>query len=262
MLLTLTLITAAAYLAASALARLGLRHVGTTAAIAMVIHAGLLNLQLFRHGALTIGVTEGVSLIAWLSALLLWTACWRQPLQMLGVLLYPIAALATLLATLLPSPSPSQALPMRDWRLDTHVVLSVLSAGVMTLAALQSLALAAQDRLLHHYSSTGWAVRLPPLQTMERLLFGTIALGWWLLSCTLLTGFVFVEDLFAQHLVHKTILSIVAWAVFGILLLGRMRFGWRGRRAIRWTLAGYLLLILAYFGSKVVLELILGKHWG
>lgn len=262
MLPSLTFFAVVGYLGAAVAARRGRRLVGVPAGIALLLHAVLLNLQLFRHGALTIGVSESVSLVAWLSALLLWTACWRQPLHMLGVGLYPLAALAVLLATLLPSPA--QALPARDWRLETHVVLSVLSAGVLTLAALQAVALAAQDRLLHHRraASLGWAARLPPLQTMERLLFGSITLGWWLLSFTLLTGFVFVQDLFAQHLVHKTTLSILAWIVFGILLAGRLRFGWRGRRAMRWTLSGYLLLILAYFGSKIVLELILDTHWG
>lgn len=260
MLLILTLIALAAYLGSAWLAHRGQGSLAWLAGGALLVHAAVLNLQLFRHGALTIGLSENLSLTAWLSALLLWTACRRQPLQMLGIGLYPIAGIATLLATLLPSDS--AVLDARDWRVETHVVLSVLSAGVMTLAAIQALALAAQDRLLHGHSAKGWATRLPPLQTMERLLFGSIALGWWLLSFTLLTGFVFVSNVVVQHLLHKTVLSITAWAVFGGLLLGRMRFGWRGRRAIRWTLSGYGLLLLAYFGSKFVLEQILGKHWG
>jgi ABC-type uncharacterized transport system permease subunit len=82
------------------------------------------------------------------------------------------------------------------------------------------------------------------------------------LTLALVTGSFFVEDLFAQHLVHKVALAVVAWVVFGILLLGRWRMGWRGRQALRWTLSGYVLLGLAYFGSKLVLEVILGKHWG
>ena len=100
---------------------------------------------------------------------------------------------------------------------------------------------------------------LPPLEVMERLLFQMIGTGFALLSAALLTGIVFLEDIFAQHLVHKTVLSIVSWMIFGILLWGRWRFGWRGRTAIRWTLSGFLFLILAYFGSKLVLELILQR---
>ena len=99
----------------------------------------------------------------------------------------------------------------------------------------------------------------PPLQAMESLLFQMISTGLLFLSVSLLSGFIFIEDLFAQHLVHKTILSIVAWFIFSSLLIGRKRYGWRGKTAIRWTLYGFLSLLLAYFGSKLVLEVILDK---
>ena len=94
---------------------------------------------------------------------------------------------------------------------------------------------------------------------MERLLFRMIAVGFILLSVSLLSGLVFLEDIFAQHLIHKTVLSIAAWGVFALLLWGRWRLGWRGRIAIRWTLAGFAVLMLAYFGSKFVLELVLQR---
>ncbi|MGD9407447.1 MAG: cytochrome c biogenesis protein CcsA, partial [Gammaproteobacteria bacterium] len=73
---------------------------------------------------------------------------------------------------------------------------------------------------------------------------------------------IFVDNVFAQHLVHKTVLSIIALLVFGVLLLGRWRFGWRGRKAIHWTLVGYGLLVLGYFGSRFVLEVLLQRQWG
>ena len=92
---------------------------------------------------------------------------------------------------------------------------------------------------------------------MESLLFQMIATGFALLTLALVTGFLFLEDIFAQHLVHKTTLSIIAWFVFGILLWGRWRFGWRGQTALRWTIGGFIFLMLAYFGSKFVLELVL-----
>jgi ABC-type uncharacterized transport system permease subunit len=93
-------------------------------------------------------------------------------------------------------------------------------------------------------------------------MFQAIGVGFALLSLTLFSGFVFVDNLFAQHLVHKTVLALSAWVVFGILLTGRVRFGWRGRVAIRWTIGGFALLGLAYFGSKLILENVLGRHWG
>ena len=96
---------------------------------------------------------------------------------------------------------------------------------------------------------------------MESLLFEMISLGFVLLSIGLLTGFLYLDDMFAQHLVHKTILSILAWLVFGIMLFGRWRYGWRGSLAVRMTLAGVALLVLSYFGTKLVLEVILGRSW-
>jgi ABC-type uncharacterized transport system permease subunit len=94
---------------------------------------------------------------------------------------------------------------------------------------------------------------------METLLFQMIATGLAFLTVALISGFVFIDDLFAQHLVHKTVLSIIAWIIFSGLLVGRVRYGWRGSIAIQWTLIGFVLLLMAYFGSKLVLELILKK---
>lgn len=93
---------------------------------------------------------------------------------------------------------------------------------------------------------------------METLLFRFIGAGFVLLTLALATGFMYLEDIFAQHLVHKTVLSIASWAVFGALLLGRLFMGWRGRTAVRWTLSGFGVLLLAYFGSKIMLEWVLG----
>ncbi len=135
----------------------------------------------------------------------------------------------------------------------------MLAYSLLSIAAIQSIVLALQDRRLRHKHPGGLTGALPPLQVMESLLFQMIGLGFIFLSLSLLSGIVYLEDIFAQHLVHKTVLSIVAWAVFGVLLWGRWHSGWRGRTAIRWTLGGFVLLLLAYFGSKLVLELILGR---
>lgn len=229
------------------------------APLALLLHLALLITQLFAQHAMTLGVHEALSLFAWQSALLLWLFCLREPLRILGVVLYPLAAVAALVATFLPSPV--QPVPISDWKIELHVVLSLLSAGLLTLAAAQALALAVQDRLLHRHQRFELIQSLPPLQTMERLLFQLIALGFFLLSLTLISAAPFVHDLVAQHLAHKTILSVVAWLLFAILLWGRRYHGWRGRAAIRWALSGYALLILAYFGSKWVLEEVLHRQW-
>ena len=108
-------------------------------------------------------------------------------------------------------------------------------------------------------SEYGVVRSLPSLQSMETLMFQLLGAGLVLLTVSLVTGFVFLENLFAQHLAHKTILSLLAWLLFAVLLVGRSRYGWRGQTAIRWTLSGFAALMLAYFGSKLVLELILNR---
>jgi ABC-type uncharacterized transport system permease subunit len=224
---------------------------------ALLLHgAGLLG-AVIHDGNLTLGVTEALSVFAWQAAALLWILGFLQPVQMLGVAIYPLAAAAALAAALIPTPV--AAIPLSDWKIQLHVVLSLFSAGFLTLAAAQAVTLAVQDRLLH---APGPLVHsLPALTTMEHLLFVMIGLGFSMLSLSLLSGLLFVDDLMAQHLAHKTVLSVAAWAVFGALLWGRWRRGWRGRTAIRWSLAGYGVLVLAYFGSKLVLEQILSRHW-
>jgi ABC-type uncharacterized transport system permease subunit len=99
--------------------------------------------------------------------------------------------------------------------------------------------------------------KLPPVQTMEHNLFQLITVGFILLTIGFITGIIFIEDLFAQHLVHKTVLSITAWIVFATLLWGRWKYGWRGNTAVKWTITGSIFLVLAYLGSKLVLEFIL-----
>lgn len=227
--------------------------------LALALHGAVLATYVFRGGTITIGFNEALSLFAWQSALLLWGLCFREPLRILGIAIYPLAAASALSVVFWPSP-PSDVM-INNWHARMHISLSLFSAGLLTLAAVQSILLATQDRLLHRHQLTHMARALPPVQTMERLLFQLIGIGFVLLSLTLLSGLWFIKDWLAQHLAHKTILSITAWLIFGTLLWGRVRHGWRGRTAIRWALAGYATLILAYFGSKLILEEILGKHW-
>jgi ABC-type uncharacterized transport system permease subunit len=227
-------------------------------AAALGLHAAALLGAVVQDGNLTIGVTEALSVFAWQAALLLWGLSLLRPVHVLGMAIYPLAAVAVLWAAFWPTPV--SAIPLSDWKIQLHVALSLFSAGFLTLAAAQAVTLAVQDRLLHKNPGAG-VNALPPLQTMEQLLFLMIALGFFMLSLSLLSGLLFVDDMLAQHLAHKTVLSVAAWATFGGLLWGRWRWGWRGRTAVRWALTGYAVLILAYFGSKLVLEQILSRHW-
>ncbi|MFN3702221.1 inner membrane protein YpjD [Thermomonas sp.] len=177
-------------------------------------------------------------------------------MRALGVVVFPIAGLAQLAYQLYGHSGPTAAL---DWRLLLHAWLALLAYATLALAALLAVFLSAQERALRRREFHAWLRALPPLTELETLLFRTIAVGFVLLTATLLTGVLFVENLLAQHLVHKTVLSVLSWLAFGALLLGRWRYGWRGARAVRWTLAAMALLVLAFFGSKFVLELVLHR---
>lgn len=140
-----------------------------------------------------------------------------------------------------------------------HILLSMVAYGVIALALSQALLLAIQNYQLKHRHIHDLLHLLPPLQTMESTLFDLIAIGLALLSIAIASGFYFLEDIFAQHLIHKTAFALGAWLVLALLLLGRALWGWRGMVAVRWTLAGFLLLTVAYFGSKFVLEVVLQR---
>lgn len=226
---------------------------------ATLLHAASLKHGVWQPPALNLTLGQALSLFTWLSALLLCLLSLRRAVDSLGIVLFPLAAVGALLGALLPG---NASLPIEThWTVQLHIVLSVLAYGVLTLAAVQALVLALQDRQLHRHRSGGWLRVLPPLQTMEQLLFELIAVGFFFLSLALLSGLVFVENLLGQHLAHKTFFSALAWLFYAVLLWGHWRHGWRGRSATRGTLIGYIALLLAYFGSKFVLEQLLGLHW-
>ncbi len=178
----------------------------------------------------------------------------RLPVCHLGIILLPMAAVGVLLACTADCGTPVP----REPGVDAHIISSMLAYSTLGLGAIQAVILAVLDYRLRHRQMGGFVRQLPALHTMEKQLFGMLWLGFVLLTVGLVTGMVFVQDLFGQHLVHKTTLSVVAWVVFGTLLVGRWRMGWRGQTAVRWTLGGFVALALAYFGSKFVLELLLG----
>ncbi|HFD79256.1 MAG TPA: cytochrome C biogenesis protein [Gammaproteobacteria bacterium] len=225
---------------------------------AVILHAMVLYPEVFTGHGLDLAFFNAASLVALLTAVVLLLAALRLPVENLGIPVLPIAAATVALASW--NPGHRSAITAGSWQLDLHILFSVLAYSLFALAAVQAILLAIQERHLRNRHPGGFIRALPPLQVMEQLLFQMIGTGFALLSAALLSGFLFLEDIFAQHLVHKTILSMSAWVIFGILLWGRWKFGWRGRTAIRWTLSGFVLLLLAYFGSKFVLEMILHKN--
>lgn len=234
-------------------------HVRLCAAVALIIHAVALTHVSLQAGVLVLGVGTALSLFAWQSALLLWLFSLRVSVGVLGLIIYPVAGLCALAAFAMPSGS--AAVDSLGWESILHIVLSMLAYGLLTLGAVQAVILALQHQQLRQRPPGRFVTTLPPLETMETLLFQLIAAGFVLLTLAIASGFLFIDHLFAQHLAHKTVLSLIAWLVFAILLWGRRQFGWRGRTAVRGAVIGYAVLILAYFGSKLVLELMLGEHW-
>jgi ABC-type uncharacterized transport system permease subunit len=222
--------------------------------VGVVLHAVTLYHHLFVPQGLNMGFFNAVSLITWLIALMLLLASLSNPVENLGVFLLPLAALA--IGCDLIFSEPDILLTTQALELKLHILVSILAYSLLSIAAVHAVLLAIQDKHLRNKRPGGFIRALPPLQTMESLLFQMIALGLFLLSLSLISGAIYIDDMFSQHIVHKTILSIIAWVVFATLLWGRWRFGWRGAVAIRWTLSGFFVLLLAYIGTKGVLEFV------
>lgn len=220
-------------------------------------HAFYTVLGFTKNEGFNFSFTSTASLIALIVALLLLIAAYNKPVEKLGILLFPTSAL--MLGLQISFPEQSHLLHTYNWEMGTHILTSIVAFSLLNIAALQAILLAIQDQQLKSHPPKRLVRSLPSLQAMESLLFQMIAAGVIFLTISLITGFVFVDDLFAQHLAHKTVLSIAAWIIFSCLLLGRICYGWRGKTTIRWTLIGFGTLLLAYFGSKLVLELILKR---
>ncbi len=222
---------------------------------AVLLHLYILYYRLLGESGLQFGFFDAASSVMVVISLLVLLMTIRRETEILAIILLPIAAVALFTQSVTPS---SYMLPYDSPNgLKIHVLVSIIAYSLLGLAACLSILLSLQNKMLHNHHPGGWMKKLPPLQVMEKLLFDSILAGFVGLTLALISGFLFLEDLFAQHLAHKTILSLIAWLVFAILLGGRFAFGWRGRKAIRWTLSGFVALMLAYFGSKFVLEFIL-----
>ncbi len=267
----MNLLAAVLYLCVGALLWLGLSRPGSArgaarmgiyalAVGAVAAHAAVLYSGLIHEGGLNLGLTNAISLIAWAVAVLFLIATVTLPIESLGIFIMPVAAATVLLDWLSPRGQllVVTATPMQS----THIVISLLAYSLLSIAVVQSLMLALVERHLRRRRQPSRFLRaLPPLETMENLMFQIITLGFVLLTLTVISGVFFSEQVFNKPLefTDHIVLSIIAWVVFAVLLTGRWRFGWRGRTAIRWTLGGFTLLAFAYFGSKLALEILLRR---
>lgn len=220
--------------------------------LALVLHAALLFTDFIKTGNLDLDFIHALQHVTWCLSLLLFITSFKRALETLGLFALPIAMLSLIIG-LLPVHGKSEVISLSS-ALGIHIFTSFLAYGMILLATMQALLLAYQSRNLHQHHVGGIIRTLPPMQDMEHLLFSLIRFGVLLLTLSLLTGFFFMEGFFQQQVAHKVILSVIAWFVFTTLLVGHWVYGWRGKIAVRWVISGFILLMLAYFGSKFVLE--------
>jgi ABC-type uncharacterized transport system permease subunit len=223
------------------------------------LHTWLVYDVLWGHSELRFGFGPALSVTLWLTVLLYWVESLFFQLEGMQA---PVLALAAVCAPL-PALFPGLATPpyTQSTEFRVHLALAMIAYGMFTIAALHALLMTLMERRLHGGAVVGPLAALPPLLTMERLLFRVILAGFVFLTLTLATGIVFSETLFGQAMKfnHKTLFAVISWLIFAALLSGRYFYGWRGRTALRWTLAGFLALLLAYIGSRFVLEVILQR---
>jgi ABC-type uncharacterized transport system permease subunit len=227
--------------------------------VPLLIHGWLVYEALLRSPELRFGFGQALSIMLWLTVLLYWIESLFFRLEGMQPLVLGVAALCVPLPLVFPGlaiHAPTQSLEFR-----LHLMLGMSAYSLFTIAALHALLMTLLERRLHGGALSAPFAALPPLLTMESLLFRIIFAGFVLLTLTLATGFIFSEDLFGRPLrfEHKSVFAIASWVIFAALLAGRRLYGWRGRIALRWTLAGFLMLLLAYVGSRFVLEVILRR---
>jgi ABC-type uncharacterized transport system permease subunit len=236
------------------------RFEAVLAPIALVLHAMLAYGGIVVVEGLNLSVANAVSLLVWLTALIYWLAslAYRGLASMLG-----LVAPAALAAVLVQAAAPSRHVVTytAEPLFTLHFAIAMLAYALFIVATVHAVVMLAEEKWLHRGVMPPFIRSLPPLLEMEALLFRILLAAFVLLTLTLVSGIFFSEQLFNRPLTftHKTVFGILSWLIFGALLAGRYVWGWRGRKAVHWTLAGFSMLLLAYVGSKFVLEIILRR---
>ena len=233
----------------------------------LALHSWLLYAGLFAAPELRFGFSQALSVMMWLAVLIYWIESLIYNLGGMHALALALAAVCASLPAIFPGLPSAPYTHSFEFR--SHLLLAMLAYSLFAIAALHAALMALLERRLHGSTLAepgagvfaGPLASLPPLLTMEALLFRLLTLGFLLLTLTLASGFVFSEELFgkAMKFNHKTVFAIISWLIFATLLAGRYVYGWRGRKALRWTIAGFTSLLLAYVGSRFVLEVLLSR---
>ena len=233
----------------------------------LLIHGFELHDSVFTPQGFVFGFAQDLSLIAWVGLAFYWFQSWFLPISSLRWMALVFACVCALLPNVFPGTLLSAKAVSDPW-FKGHFIVATISVGLLSLAAMHAMLMSVQDRALHRQlaivpnsRAAHWLEDLPPLMTMEGLLFNLLYVGFALLSLTVFSGLLFSQTLFGRPLVfdHKTIFALISWFLFGGLLIARWRVGLRGRAAIRWVLSAYTALLLAYVGSRFVMEVILQR---
>jgi len=223
--------------------------------LALICHIAALHFPLFTGEPLALSFASLGSYVMWFLSLILFVTTLNRKIESLALPILPLTIFSIIMTMFVDSDA-HNTVNMRSG-LGIHILTSLLAYSTLMLASFQALLLTMQNNHLHARKNTNFIRSLPSLENMEHLLFRFIKIGVILLSIGLLTGFYYLDNLFGSGVAHKTILSIIAWVVFSILLFGRWKYGWRGKVAVRWTLGGFIVLMLAFFGTKFVQEFML-----
>jgi ABC-type uncharacterized transport system permease subunit len=234
----------------------------------LALHAWLLQQGVFGAAELRFGFAFALSAMLWLAVLIYWLESLFFSLIGMQPLVLGAAAFGVLLPVWFPGRLMAGA-SATDFKL--HLGLAIVAYSVFTIALLHAVLMALADRLLHRKSAAGEVQRadplhgpaasLPPLLTIERMFFRLVGAAFVLLTLTLASGMTLSESMFgrAMRFNHETVFAVMAWITFAVLLWGRLARGWRGRTALRWTVAGFVMVLLANIGTAFVLEVLLRR---
>ncbi len=235
--------------------------------VILLIHGMVIHDSVFTPQGFVFGFAQDLSLIAWAGLAFYWFQSWFMSISSLRW----IAVLFVMIYAFLPTIFPGALLSPRavsDPWFKGHFIVATIAVGLLSLAAMHAMLMSVQDRALHRQLAIApnsrlahWLEDLPPLMTMESLLFNLLYVGFALLTLTVFSGLFFSQTLFGKPLVfdHKTVFALISWVLFGSLLIARWRVGLRGRAAIRWVLSAYTALLLAYIGTRFVMEVVLQR---
>jgi ABC-type uncharacterized transport system permease subunit len=233
--------------------------IGHMMLIPIVMHGYLLEEGIFSGGGFDLNVFNALSLIVWLTLLVYWVARYFYPIGGLQALVLPLAAVTLLLPGVFPADHQLTHTDLLAFQV--HIAVAMLAYSLFTIAMLHAVLISLVEKRLHYATLPRVLRSLPPLLTMESLLFRMIGIGFVLLTLTLASGVMYSEEIFGKAWTfnHKVLFGFISWCVFAVLLWGHHFYGWRGKIAVRWTVSGFVFLLLAYLGSKFVLEVMLHR---